>query len=71
MKPSGSACGSVNLSASAGVIADKLGDDALSFWLYVTRRVDLAAKQINDLRLACPAYWVLVEPTHRYRCPGI
>jgi hypothetical protein len=38
--------------ASAGVIADKLGDDVLSFWLYVARRVDLAAKQINYLRLA-------------------
>jgi hypothetical protein len=42
----------VNLLASATVVADKLGDDVLSFWLYVTRGVDLAAKQINYLRLA-------------------
>jgi hypothetical protein len=44
--------GGVNLLASARVVADKLGDDVFLFWLYVTRRVDLAAKQINYLRLA-------------------
>src|SRR5262249_59736971 len=43
--------GSINLLASATVIADKLGDDVLLFWLYVTRGLDLAAKQVNYLRL--------------------